>query len=142
VSEARSIARGLHPVEIDSAGLTTALETLVTKKQWAVPVRFKRNGVLPIKDDTTALHLYRIASEAIFNANKHAAAREIIVSVSASKEEIVLSVTDDGKGINPRARKGMGLHIMDYRARSIGARLEIERIRPRGTRITCSLPRK
>lgn len=142
VSEARGMARGLHPVEVDSAGLVSALETLVDKKQWAIPVRYKKNGTIPIKDDTTALHFYRIASEAILNSNKHSRAREIILRVNVSKNEIVLSVTDDGVGFSARTRKGMGLHIMDYRARTIGAELEVERLKPKGTRVTCRLPRK
>ena len=142
VTEARSIARGLHPVEIDSDGLMAALETLARKKHWAVPVRFEKDGAIPIQDDTTALHFYRIASEAILNANKHSSAREIVAKVKVQKDEIVLSVTDDGVGVSPRARKGMGFHIMEYRARTIGGELLIERLKPRGTRVTCRLPCK
>lgn len=142
VGEARAIARGLHPVEIDSGGLASALNTLAKKKHWAVPVRFERSGPIPVKDDITALHFYRIASEAILNANKHSRAREIIVNVKVSKHEIVLRVCDDGVGVSPRARKGMGFYIMEYRARSIGGKLLIERLKPRGTCVTCRLPRQ
>jgi two-component system, LuxR family, sensor kinase FixL len=48
-------------------------------------------------------------------------------------------VIDDGVGIpaNPPLGSGMGFHIMQYRARSIGARLEIKPIKPHGTRVTC-----
>jgi two-component system, LuxR family, sensor kinase FixL len=54
-----------------------------------------------------------------------------------------LRVEDDGRGIQPKAsqdRAGMGLHIMDYRARSIGGTVRIGR-RPRGgTRVLCCVP--
>jgi signal transduction histidine kinase len=141
VSEARALARGFHPVEVDAAGLVSALQNLVKKRQWAIPVRYRKNGGVPIKDDTIALHLYRIASEAILNANKHSRAREVILRVDVLPKEIVLSVTDDGVGMSPRARKGMGMHIMDYRARTIGAKLEVEHLKPKGTRVICRLPR-
>ena len=52
---------------------------------------------------------------------------------------IELSVIDDGVGIsaNSHLGAGMGFHIMQYRARSIGARLEVKPIKPHGTRVTC-----
>jgi two-component system CheB/CheR fusion protein len=86
-----------------------------------------------------ALHLYRIAREALINANKYSRAREIIVRMRRSASGIELSVIDDGVGIPPDspAGSGMGFHIMQYRARSIGARLEIKPIKPHGTRLTC-----
>ena len=90
------------------------------------------------------LHLYRIAREAVINANKHACAREIIVRMRSSANRLELSVTDDGIGLSPDSHlgAGMGLQIMDYRARSIGARLEIKTVRPHGTRVACYLPRR
>jgi two-component system, LuxR family, sensor kinase FixL len=99
---------------------------------------------ISISDPTVALHLYRIAREAVVNANKHARAREIIVRLHSVPKGIELNVTDDGIGIPPNSGQGsgMGFHIMEYRARSIGARLEIKRIKPHGTRVACYLPRK
>src|SRR5438105_13535404 len=99
---------------------------------------------ISIADPTIALQLYRIAGEAVINANKHACAREIIVRMRSSANRLELSVTDDGIGLSPDSRlgAGMGLQIMDYRARSIGGRLEIRAVRPRGTRVACYLPRQ
>jgi two-component system CheB/CheR fusion protein len=56
-----------------------------------------------------------------------------------SAKGIELSVIDDGVGIsaNSSSGSGMGFHIMQYRARSMGARLEIKPIKPHGTRVTC-----
>jgi signal transduction histidine kinase len=142
VTEARTIARGLHPVEMDPAGLSNALQALLNRHS-KLPYRLEMEE-LSIFDPTTALHLYRIAHEAVINANKHARARELVVRMHSSNKGIELSVTDDGVGVplKPKGGPGMGFHIMDYRARSIGARLEIKRVKPHGTRVACFLPRK
>ena len=139
VTEARTIARGLHPVEMEPPGLVTALAALVKQRHWPVSCRLEADEEISVQDSTVALHLYRIAREAVINANKHARAREIIVRMRRSGEGIELSVIDDGVGIpgNSPAGSGMGFHIMQYRARSIGARLEIKPIKPHGTRVTC-----
>ena len=139
VTEARTIARGLHPVEMEPPGLVTALAALVKQRHWPVPCRLEADEEISVPDSTAALHLYRIAREAVINANKHARAREIIVRMRRSGKGIELSVIDDGVGISPNspAGSGMGFHIMEYRARSIGARLEINQVKPHGTRLTC-----
>ena len=144
VTEARMIARGLHPVQMDSAGLPMALKALVNQKNWSVPCRLEIDEEIPIRDPNVSQHLYRIAREAIINANKHAQAGEIIVRVRISKRQLELSVIDDGVGIPDAANSspGLGWHIMMYRARAIGARLEFLRLKPNGTKIACYLPHK
>jgi PAS domain S-box-containing protein len=139
VTEARTIARGLHPVEMEPPGLVTALAALVKQPHWPVPCRLEADEELSVPDSTVALHLYRIAREAVINANKHARAREIIVRMKRSGKGIELSVIDDGVGVpaNWSTGSGMGFHIMEYRARSIGARLEIKQVKPHGTHLTC-----
>jgi PAS domain S-box-containing protein len=139
VTEARTIARGLHPVEVEPPGLVTALAALVKQPHWPVPCRLEADDEISVPDATVALHLYRIAREAVINANKHARAREIIVRMRRSGKGLELSVIDDGVGVpdNSPDGSGMGFHIMEYRARSIGAQLEIKPIKPHGTRLSC-----
>jgi PAS domain S-box-containing protein len=139
VTEARTIARGLHPVEMEPPGLVTALAALVKQPHWPVPCRLEADEEISVQDSTVALHLYRIAREAVINANKYARAREIIVRMRRSGKGIELSVIDDGVGIsaNSPLGSGMGFHIMQYRARSMGGRLEIKAIKPHGTCVTC-----
>ena len=143
VTETRTIARGLHPVEMNPNGLVAALQSLLSQRS-RLPYRLDMDEELSIPDPTVALHLYRIASEAVINANKHARARELVVRMRSSPKQIELSVADDGVGVgkNPGGGTGMGFHIMDYRARSIGARLEITSVKPHGTRVACYLPRR
>ncbi len=143
VTEARTIARGLHPVEMDPAGLESALRGLL-RHQSRLPYRLDIDQDIEISDPNVSLHLFRIAREAVVNANKHAKGREIVVRLRNLPRFIELSVTDDGIG-PPRKfveGPGMGFHIMEYRARSIGALLEVVAAKPRGTRVACYLPRK
>jgi signal transduction histidine kinase len=88
-----------------------------------------------------AAHLFRIAREAVINANKHAQAREIVVKLERSPQGIVLRVTDDGVGFPSELnrKQGLGCHIMNYRAQLIGGRLEIESPKRGGACVSCYL---
>jgi len=142
--DARNLARALHRVDVDSSGLVPALEDLVDREIWKTPCRLEIAPNFHIENDTAAAHLYRIAREAVINANKHAQARVIVVKLERSRKGTVLSVDDDGVGIpasmDPSA--GMGFHIMNQRAKSIGGRLEIASRKHSGTRVTCHLPNR
>jgi PAS domain S-box-containing protein len=138
----RQITRGLYPV-LDSQGLVFALQSLAenTTDLFRIPCRFQSKTPVPRLDPTTESHLYRIAQEAVTNAIKHAKAKNVWIKLSA-KDKLVLSVRDNGVGL-PKRRplsKGMGLHIMTYRASKIGGAVEIKRARPRGTRVLCTFP--
>jgi len=132
----------LHKEEIDAAGFETALRDLAERKIWKTPCRLQLNGQLHIEDDTVASQLYRILREGLINSNKHARATDIVMEVSRKKNELVFSITDNGVGFDGKGKTGHGLgfRIMRYRAESIGARLELESARNRGTRLLCYLP--
>ena len=143
-NNARNLARALHHVDVDSPDLVPALEDLVDREIWKTPCRLEIARGFHIENDTAAAHLYRIAREAVINANKHAQAREIVVNLDRSRKGITLSISDNGVGIpasmDPSA--GMGFHIMSQRAKSIGGRLEIASRKHNGTRVTCHLPNR
>ncbi|MDB6017109.1 MAG: hypothetical protein JWR19_1598 [Pedosphaera sp.] len=144
IDRARRLARGLYPVQLESQGLSSALEEL-TSSMAAVHRRACQCKIprpVLIHDNAVAVHLYRIAQEAIMNAIKHGRARRIIVGLVAKGGQIVLSVKDNGVGLPQKipAAKGMGLHIMKYRARTVGATLNLTSNSRSGTLLTCSLP--
>ena len=143
VMEARNIAHDLHKEEVDAAGFTNALRDLVERKIWRTSSRFRCDGEINIEDDRVASEIFRILREGIINANKHARATEIVLEARRRRREFVLSVTDNGIGLNGQGksgRGGLGFHIMQYRAHSIGARLELESPRRGGTRLSVHLP--
>jgi len=77
----------------------------------------------------------------VSNAIRHGHARHVTISLAGSGEQILLTVTDDGTGLatDARAKKGMGLRIMDYRAGMIGATFDIQNLPAGGTRAVCVL---
>jgi PAS domain S-box-containing protein len=142
VADARNIARDLHKEEIDAAEFSIALRALVERKIWKTPCRLELKTEVSIEDDKVASQLYRILREAIINANKHARATQIALEVRRVRNELVFCVTDNGVGLSrkPKAGQGLGFHIMQYRAQSIGARLEFESPKKGGSRVACHLP--
>ncbi|MCG3149401.1 MAG: hypothetical protein PCFJNLEI_02862 [Verrucomicrobiae bacterium] len=141
IEQLRSVARGLHPVRQEPEGLTAALTELAhsTAKLFRIPCRFHCPAPVLLTDETAAAHLYRIAQEAVANAVKHARARQIVIELKHTGKTLSLHVHDDGCGLPARARRtaGLGLSIMKYRAKVIGATLSIRSVAKRGTVITC-----
>src|SRR5213076_2046800 len=95
-TDTRNISQALHRADVDSAALVDALQDLVDREIWRVPCRLEVKPSFHIEDDPAAAQLYRIAREAVINANKHAQAREIVVKLERSPQGMVLRVTDDG----------------------------------------------
>jgi signal transduction histidine kinase len=143
-TDTRNLSRALHRIDVDSAGFVMALEDLVDREIWQIPCRLEVKSSFHIEDDVAAGELYRIAREAVINANKHSEAREIVIELERAGSEMVLRVIDDGVGFpsDPKKKRGLGAHIMGYRARLIGARLEIDTPKRWGARLSCYLPDK
>ncbi len=143
-SDTRDLSRALHRSDVDAAGLVGALQDLIDREIWKVPCRLEVKPSFHMEDNTAAAQLYRIAREAVINANKHAQAREIVVRLERSPGGMVLHITDDGVGFrnDSKLKGGLGIHIMNYRAQLIGGRLEMDSQKRRGTRVTCFLPGK
>jgi signal transduction histidine kinase len=145
VGMTRDLARGLQPADLKGAGLKDALRALAAQacENTTVQCHFKAARGIRVTDDNAALHLYRVAQEAVTNAIKHARAKHIMIALDKNEEHICVSVQDDGKGFSPTRRsKGLGLHIMRYRANALGGELKIERRKTGGMDITCVIPNK
>jgi signal transduction histidine kinase len=140
--DTRNLSRALHRIDVDAAGLVIVLQDLVDREIWRIPCRLEVKPSFYLNDDATAAHLYRIAREAVINANKHAQARQIIVRLERVRQEMVLRVIDDGVGFpkDLKPKQGLGFHIMNYRAQLMGGRLEIDSPKTGGTRVSCYLP--
>jgi len=144
IAEARALARGLFPVQLEADGLSLALQQLAAGASARARVNCRMDCPQPVlvRDNTVATHLYRIAQEAVNNAIKHSRAGSILIQLKTNHNRVELTISDDGIGIpvskNPTG--GMGLHIMNYRAQAIGGTLTIERAPRRGTIISCFAP--
>ncbi len=136
-----SVARGLYPVELEVHGFVPALEELIEKipKVYPVTCRFTCRTPVSINNDIVALHIYRIAQEAIINAIKGGKAKRIHMRLYRQEENMMLTVVDNGLGLgNVPMRKGMGMKMMEYRARAIDASLKFQSRVKGGTMVVCS----
>jgi PAS domain S-box-containing protein len=142
VMDARSIARDLHKEEVDAAVFAQALRVLTERKIWNIPCRLDLKTEPKMEKNRVASEIYRILREALLNANKHSRATQVTLEVRRRKNDLIFAVTDNGVGFSPNAKTkhGLGLHIMQYRAQSIGAYLKVESPPSGGTRVVCSLP--
>ncbi len=142
ITTTRGLARGLHPVEAEPHGLPSALEELAgtTRKLFDVDCRVEGAAAVELDDHDAANHLYRIAQEAVTNAVKHGKAQKIRIGLRVNPDErVVLDVRDDGVGFPTEVRSpGMGLRIMNHRARMIGASFEITAGSDGGTVVRCT----
>jgi PAS domain-containing protein/two-component sensor histidine kinase len=141
IAQTRALARGLCPVQLETSGLETALEDLTYQVQrlHGLECNFESKGPVGVCETSVAIHLYRIAQEAITNAIKHASARRIAVTLDFTKENKTLCIEDDGCGFDPHVEHGpsSGMSLMPYRAAMIGGTLSITSQPDAGTKVEC-----
>jgi len=127
---ARSLSRGLIPVEFEGQGLKAALERMMknAEKLFNITCRFDAPDNIYFEDSTNLTHLYRIVQEATSNAVKHGNASEVDISIKNYDERLVIKIEDNGTGFSDDWEKdrGLGVRIMQFRSRLIGANLEIK----------------
>ncbi len=141
IRKTRSLARGLCPVYFKH-GLLSAMQELAanTRTVHQVNCAFLYHEKIPAGSDMVNINLYHIAQEAVQNAIRHGRADRIIIEMTHKKTWFSLGITDNGTGFTPSPEfRGMGLRIMNYRAKLMGASLEIES-GSTGTCITLKLP--
>ena len=146
LEELHRLAVNLRPASLDHAGLTAALQQLIRifTQDTGMPIRLKTVGfrederLVPEVEAT----LYRIVQEALTNVIRHAQASRADVMLERRDGSIVLIVEDDGKGFDPRIRRGTG-HLgvlgMQERAEMLGGTLTIESKRG-GTTLFAEVP--
>jgi PAS domain S-box-containing protein len=141
LSQTRNLARGLFPIELEQNGLVSALQTLVSnvERLFRIQCRLESDGKVQIMNNMIATHLFRIVQEAVNNSVKHGKAQHVGVSLAAEGDKVVLQIKDDGVGCTPGTRnEGLGLKIMQYRARRIGGVFDLQRGPTGGTMVTVS----
>jgi len=142
--QARSLARGLVPVEFDERGLEAALERLKNnaEKLFSIDCTLEVLGDIDFDDATQAIHLYRIAQEGVSNAVKHGGADKVSIHLASTDQYLRLRVMDNGSGFteNWDSDGGLGVRIMQFRSRLIGGNLEISDVPQKGATITCTVP--
>jgi signal transduction histidine kinase len=146
-NQARSLAKGLHPIDLDTGTLISSLQDLAesTKTLFGINCTFKCDNRIRIDNPEVAVHLYRITQEAITNAIKHGKAKNIQIDMAYDVNKSILTIINDGidfpKEFETR-NTGMGLQIMDHRVDIIEGSLKIHKGPKGGTIMTCTFPIK
>lgn len=147
IGQVRSLATELRPAVLDDLGLPAAIE-------WGTAEFARRSGIacdlhLPDEladvDRDRATDLFRILQEALTNVARHAGARrvEVRLRVRRRREELVLQVNDDGRGITAEEAgdpRSLGLVGMRERALLWNGSVEVRAGRTGGTRVLVRLP--
>lgn len=94
-----------------------------------------------ITDPVTRKNILLIAKEAMNNIAKYSEASEAVISFKQQNENIVLSITDNGKGYDPATIKnGNGLGNMNQRCEQLSGICKIHTEPGKGVCITCLIP--
>lgn len=144
IGDARSVARGLCPLDPDPEALAAALRALAkrTREMLAVQCEITTTGDVRVPDPAMAQHLYRITQEAMSNAARHANATRISIELRANADALLLRVEDDGVSLPAKLPAGgMGLRTMAYRAQILGGELTVTPAPGGGTCVMCRVPR-
>ena len=145
-THARTLSHALVPVALQEEHLAAGLEQLCREQDELTDAACVFDGdreeSLPTSKET-AMHLYRIAHEAVRNAARHADATSIRVELRRTDDHLILRVQDNGVGIptNDDQMTGLGLRTMQYRAHLVGASLSVESApNTGGTVVHCRVP--
>lgn len=145
LGDVRRISHDLRPTLLDDLGLAPALDHLASEfgEHAGTPVRFRAVGTVDVLSEVAATVLFRIAQEALTNAERHAGARSIEMLLERMGGAVVLTIVDDGVGFDADSvavhpKRGIGLRNMMERMEAIGGRLAIVSSAA-GTRVVASI---
>ena len=141
LTHTRQIARGLSPVDVEAGGLERACHELAkgAENLFSIRCSFVASGIGSITDCNIATHLYHIAQESVTNAIRHGRASDVRIALNVHDGQGELSIKDNGSGFpeDSHARKGIGLHVMQYRAEMVGGYLQTNTNETGGATVRC-----
>jgi signal transduction histidine kinase len=143
IAQTRFLSRGLVPLGSGADSLHNGLTELAERMNGLRAVRctFNCSRLVLVENSFVSGHLYRIAQEAVNNAAKHARATQVTIRLARSHGILLLEVSDNGVGLGKK-RVGLGLGVMQHRAKVVGGELQIASKKGEGVKITCRVPLK
>ena len=147
VEEVRTLSHVVHPRVLDDLGLAAALEwlgrTVAEHSGLRVVVDAPPSASAGVEPELAAA-LYRVAQEALRNAERHAAAESVRVTLARDATSVTLVIADDGRGFSladaEARRPGMGLFAMRERIALTDGSLHIDSAPGQGTHVRASVP--
>ena len=145
----RDLSLDLRPSVLDDLGLAAALESYVERLSERTGISahcFVEPLETPVSP-TLEITCFRIAQEALTNVVRHAQAKNVWIEVQERKDELHLTVSDDGVGFDVLStlrysahKEHLGLMGMQERVALMGGEIEIDSGLGRGTEIIARLP--
>src|SRR5215204_1100685 len=133
----------MRPATLEGKGLSAALGDYAA--EWSrrseipaeVHVRGQREVPLEVEQA-----LFRVAQEALANVARHSGAKSVEVDLVYDPDRLMLRVTDDGRGFDPKKNTGdgFGLQSMSERVAMLGGYVDVESAPGKGTRVVCACP--
>ena len=145
IKEMRRVAHNMMPEALVKFGLDTALKDFCNEinQSGALKVNYQSIGLEnAVLEQTTAITIYRIVQELTNNTMKHAAAKNAIVQLSKTDEQLSITVEDDGKGFDTvilKGTKGIGWTNIKSRVDFLKGTLDVKSGEGNGTSVHIEL---
>lgn len=140
IEELRGIAHNMLPHTLQQSGLKAALDGLIQRWQdGGVYQLYYHNSVTHRFSDLAEVSVYRIIAELLQNIHKHAKATQVSIQLWTEQNNLMLSVEDDGIGMQSTDSAGIGMRNMQYRTNYFGGTMHID-TSAKGTTIIFSIP--
>jgi PAS domain S-box-containing protein len=148
VREVRTVSYQMHPPLLDEAGIGPAVQWYARgfSERSGIDVRVEivnEVGRQSTEIETTA---FRIVQEALTNVYRHSSSRTALIRVMRRKEDLVVEIGDEGRGLalsasaGKRATLGVGITGMRERVEQLGGAFELDSVPGRGTTVRAILP--
>ncbi|MBO9681916.1 MAG: PAS domain S-box protein [Flavisolibacter sp.] len=144
INDVRSISRSLVPFTLKDLGLIESIDELVDTfmRTRMLNIEFEHAGFAEaFLPENQKLSLFRIVQEQLNNIIKHAGAKNVSIKLFSKANELVLQISDDGKGFDPAClHKGIGILNIKNRAELFNGRAELFSQPGNGCWLTVSFP--
>ncbi len=141
ISDVRRLVYALRPPALDDLGLLGALQQNATRYERG-DLRFTLDVPKPLPALPAAVEtaVYRITQEAMTNIVHHAQATVGTIRLACADHHLVVEICDNGQGLSPEHRSGVGLQSMRERAAELNGQFMIESRPEGGTKVRARLP--
>lgn len=140
IDELRTISHNMLPHTLQESGLKLALDGLIQRwNDGAAYELYYHNNLTQRFSDLAEISIYRIVAELMQNIHKHAKAKQVSIQIWIENNSLMLSVEDDGIGIQTNEFSGIGMRNIRYRTEYFGGNLHTD-TSAKGTTIILSIP--